>query len=610
MTDRCFGPYPGFAIVGGGNISGLYGVNDGLPGAQGTGLRHCFLGDYRHDLIHTATTLLRYPGGQVEYGNRYDDGLSHPEYLNPTTVFNRDGYAWGSTFGPGEGRPRRTEVVTAAGAAVLSFECTVEGPFEGDVCALVVFRGFPDATCRLVSDGAIWEGPEGKALRVTIPEGAPIASVVADSPSGFLYRTVQVLQTFASTSYEVRSDQPIGMVAGRHVSLAAGESYVFRWYLGDVSAAPSDERAFWESWYKEGTELAVTYPEILQWYRANLAAVRGAVINGFVPADMTGQYFAQGSPSYYARDSLMIARSLLLSGHYPEFESIVRYLAKRAVKRDGEFFQRYSAVGEPSEGQHNGVPHQLDSQGYFVWNVVEYYRRTGIWLVPFSQIVQTLDVLEQCMGPTGMVGPEGGVNEGVYGPAYITSSNMFIYGGLLAGITAAEVHGKRDVLERWRKLADRIREGIESAWDDHYGRYYYGYVTYDAQPVRQYDTPQYFGPLYGFPLTDRIRRNDEFLRRQAAFFGEGIGYSEQEYHHGPWVFNTAACTEFQVLVGNHTKYWTRLRWLMNHSNQYGLMPEAIDATDESRCFVNPLVWGCAEVVAAIAMGHRGSGVER
>ena len=37
-----------------------------------------------------------------------------------------------------------------------------------------------------------------------------------------------------------------------------------------------------------------------------------------------------------------------------------------------------------------------------------------------------------------MVGPEGGVNEGVFGPAYITSSNMYIYGGLLAAIEIAK----------------------------------------------------------------------------------------------------------------------------------------------------------------------------
>jgi len=39
------------------------------------------------------------------------------------------------------------------------------------------------------------------------------------------------------------------------------------------------------------------------------------------------------------------------------------------------------------------------------------------------------------------------------------------------------------------------------------------------------------------------------------------------------------------------------------------MPEAVDADNPHHCFVNPLVWGCAESVGALAIlatadGHR------
>lgn len=603
MADRTFGPYPGLAIVGGGAVAGLYGVNGGLVDAQGTGLQHCFAGDYRHDLIHTATTLLRCPDGRVVYGNRLDDGLSHPVHLRPERVFNRDGYAWGSTF---REPAVRTEVVAASGPGCISFACTVEGPFEGDVMALVVFRGYPGAACRITPGGADWDGPESKRLSLRVEgESSPFA-LTADSPSGFLYRTVQSLRDPEAPPPVLQTAQPIGLAVGRSVSLAPGQSCCLRWHLLAPDAVPGDAEAFWEPWYAAGAPVTLPDPAMAHYYRANLAALRGAVMGGFVPADMTGQYFAGGAPSYYARDSLMIARALLLSGHYPEFRAIVRYLAARPAKRGGEFCQRYNAAGEPSEGQHNGVPHQLDSQGYFVWNVVEYYRRTGEWIVPFEQIAAVLDALADCIGPQSMAGPEGGVNEGVFGPAYITSSNMFIYGGLAAGIEAARALGRPAEAERWLGLQARIGEGIEAAWDEALGRYSYGFVTYDHRPVRKYDAPQYFGPLYGFPLTERMLRNDRFLRRHAAFFGDGIGYSEQEYHHGPWIFNTAACAQFQVLAANEAEYRAKLCWLMAHANQFGLMPEAIDADDESRCFVNPLVWGCAEAVSTVAFGHAAS----
>lgn len=610
VADRSFGPYPGLAIVGGGRISGLYGVNGGLVDAQGTGLQHCFLGDYRHDLIHTATTLIRLPDRRLLYGNRSDDGLGHPQRMRPARVFNRDGYAWGSTFAQ---HLRRTEVVTASAPGVISFACTVEGPFTGDVMAFVVFRPWAGAACRRLDDGRLeWEGPEGKRLVVTVEEGTDLYALTADSPSGFLYRTVQSLQDASAhpACGRLESDQPIGLGLGRHIRLAEGDSCTFRWHLGGVGEEPGDPGAFWEAWYAQGRPApALELPEadgldpavVPQWYRANLAAIRGAEMNGFVPADMTGQYYAQGRPSYYARDAQMIARAFLASGHLREAGAIIRYLADRPLKRGGEFCQRYSAEGSPSEGQHNGVPHQLDSQGYFVRNVVEYFRQTGEWLVAFDRIAAALDVLADCLGPQSLCGPEGGVNEGVYGSAYIISSNMFIYGGLIAGMEAARTLGQAEAEVRWERLAAQLWAGIESCWDEGNGRYWYGYVTYDEHPVRQYDTPQYFGPLSGYPITERMRRNDRFLRRYASFYGFGIGYSEQEYHHGPWIFNTAACAQFQALVGQQVEYNAILRWLMTHSNQYGLMPEAVDGDDESICHVNPLVWGCAETVAAIAI---------
>lgn len=44
-----------------------------------------------------------------------------------------------------------------------------------------------------------------------------------------------------------------------------------------------------------------------------------------------------------------------------------------------------------------------------------------------------------------------------------------------------------------------------------------------------------------------------------------------------------------------------MRWLLAHSNQFGQMPESFSADDPRQCQVNPLVWVCAETVAALAI---------
>ena len=624
--QRPFGPYPALAIVGGGGLAGLYGV-DATP-SPGTGLQHLFAGDYRADLVHTATTLLRLPDGRVEYGNRTCDFRRHPVHLRPMAVSNAGGYACGAAFDiTGYPGLRRREVVRAVGDGHLCFTLTLENagpvPVSLQAYAMVIFRPAAIRATRL-PNCLQWERQEpDRRLAVAVHGGAPLGRLVEESPTEFCWRTERAAGAEVDLAEAVAGRLRLGALLGRSVTVPKGGSAEFTWHLladpsqpalaravaMDGAAADAAAGRYWEDWFAAGAALPALEPRLLHWYRTNLAALRAALMDGFVPADMSGQYFAGGSPSYYARDALMVARALLLSGHAPEAAAVARYLAARTARASGEFYQRYDAAGVPAEGQNNGVPHQLDSQGYFARLALTYRQRTGEELVPFAYVARCLDALGECVGPQGLVGPEGGVNEGVWGPAYIVSTNLCAVGGLLAGAELAAAAGDAAHAGAWRALAAGIRQGAEAAWDAANGRYSYGFVAYSGEPVRRYDTPQFFGPLYGCPLDARLRRGLRSLRRQAAFLSDGIGYGEQEYHHGPWIFNTAACAEYHALIGDWRQYGRKLRWLLGHSNGYGQMPEAVDADNPRQAFVDPLVWGCAEAVSALAIlttadGHR------
>ena len=200
---------------------------------------------------------------------------------------------------------------------------------------------------------------------------------------------------------------------------------------------------------------------------------------------------------------------------------------------------------------------------------------------------------------TDLSGRKAASTRGVFGPAFITSSNMFISGGLNAAVALLGDHAAVPAIEA---LNAGIEAGIRQTFVPGEG-YRYGYVTYHDELVRKYDTPQYFGPLYGFADTPEMRETHRLLLDMASFDGDGIGYSEQEYHHGPWVFNTAACAEYAAMIGDGKTVHRKLAWLDAHANDYGLMPEAYWADDITRCFINPLVWACAEMVSAIALSR-------
>ena len=301
----------------------------------------------------------------------------------------------------------------------------------------------------------------------------------------------------------------------------------------------------------------------------------------------------------------MSARSFLLSGHIREFEDIMNYMIERPIKENHEFYQRYDGTGTPSEGANNDVFHQLDSIGYFARNIWEYYKMTGKMIIDYERFKDYIEVLLNNNNKNGLLGPEGGINEGVFGPAYITSSNMIIYGGIKAAMNISEISNDKDFYIRLKKLSDDIYDGIQTTLIKTQGGdkwYCYGYVEYNEVLVKKYDTPQYFGVLYGYPNDEGMKGTNKMYLKYASFYGDGIGYSEQEYHHGPWIFNTAACAEYLAIIRDYEEYDKKINWLINHSNDYGLMPEAIDAADESKCYINPLTWATAEFVSAIFIG--------
>ncbi len=133
----------------------------------------------------------------------------------------------------------------------------------------------------------------------------------------------------------------------------------------DVSTWMSKCKDYWNQWFETGhIEQLASYQDYER-TKANLVAMKCSLMNGFVPADLTGHYFANSMPCYYARDAMMTARGFLMAGYYKEFVDVFMYLKHRKKKANGEFYQRYNGLGNPDEGANNNVFHQLDSIGFF-----------------------------------------------------------------------------------------------------------------------------------------------------------------------------------------------------------------------------------------------------
>ena len=606
--------YPGIAIIGCDRLAGTYGVNEGIVDAKGTGVQHLFFDGFGTDLLHSATLLIK-DGKTITFGNRSQRAGQHPVHLRPVASEAERGYVFTDRF-ICDGF-ERTDRAFGWGAANLGFVSRIRDTRgvtrDIEVYALAISQ--PDAAARLErhEDTVLIEGPAA-SIGVRLA-GADRSLLMEEGPTGFVYRlTGAVLHgAESSESADIGPGMHAGILLGKRLTLPANGEVSVAWTLavdrdrdGALTALDAhrgidplvEAEHYWESYLQRGRPLDRRWPAL---DRANQVAIKSATNNGFVPADLTGHYYADGRPCYYSRDALMVARAFLLAGHFDEARQIVTYLKARARKSTGEFFQRYDGLGAPSEGANNNVSRQLDSLGYMLRVIDDFAHATGERLLDDAEIAGLARVVLDAGRKNGLVGPEGGVNEGVFGPAYIVSSNMFIYGGLKS---AMSMLGTSHPLQPELAVTSAaILEGIEKTFVPDMG-YRYGYVDYHDDLVMAYDTPQYFGLLYGFKDTANMRATHRMLLELASFDG-GIGYSTQAYHHGPWSFNTAACAEYAFLIGDEKTYRDKLDWLAAHANAYGLLPEAVSADDPAACHINPLVWACAETVSALHIeAHR------
>ena len=597
--------YPGLGIIGCEKLAGMYGVNEGIIDGKGTGVRHLFYDGFDLDLVHSAVTLIK-DGDRIYYGNRIERKVGHPMHVKPVDSKTEEGFCFTDRFEM-DGLTK-TDRGFGFGESSLGFQCEIEDQQnksrEIEVYAYVLLR--PQAQMKVEKkESRVLASGAHSAIEVRA-EDCDLITIVEEGPTGFIYRLTSALlyDEGHDATIEPRDDSLTGILVGKRLCLEAQGSVTFEWSMqfertkealetkkSQAIHLKNKAQTYWDAFIQQGNSLKDSQHRVQE--RVNRIAIKSAMNGGFVPADLTGHYYSDGMPSYYARDSMMVARAFLLAGHLLEAKEILNYLINRKRKLSGEFYQRYNGMGNPSEGANNNVFHQLDSIGYFVHNLWVYKTMTGMQLMAEQELKSLMTALLTSEKKNGMVGPEGGVNEGVFGPAFITSSNMFIYGGVNAALEMIE---DPDFCKQLEDLNAEIIRGVESTYLEGEG-YQYGYVSYHDELVRKYDTPQYFGLLYGFEDTENMRKTHQHLIHHAAFYEDGIGYSEQEYHHGPWIFNTGACAQYAHLVGDENTYIRKLEWISDHGNDYGLMPEAISGDDENQCYINPLIWACAEFVS-------------
>ncbi|MBU1093226.1 MAG: hypothetical protein KKH01_02055 [Firmicutes bacterium] len=599
--------YRGLTYLGSSQFTTSYGLNECIIDQKAIGVQHLYINDFKEDLIHSACTVVTHQE-KAYFGDRIKPRIGHAQRVTSSKTYIEDHSVTVDVFS----YPKFIKIDrVGAGKNHLTFETEIKNTTKDyqqfQVSSLVISSHGNHACVTSYRQSLIY-ALVNKYFAVIQQNGFDMR-VSLDAPSGFAYHGIEdILYNKNHFEGQINSHLPIAMSINQNVDLKPDEKKTIRWAIlvatdeteirrlvDDYSFEDQLEsiKSYWKKWLYNAKKT----PHYQEESHTMLVALRGALLNGFLPADLTGHYFANGKACFYVRDALMGARAFLYSGFYDEYKSIIHFLTGCQLKENGEFFQRYNANQMPDEGANNNVSSQIDAIGYFARIIADDYALTKQMIVPYSYYQSMINSLKHISKKNGLFGPEGGVNEGVYGPAYIISTNMFIVGGLYGASYLANELNHADDADTWKNIAENIQSNIEQTFlEEQY--YPYGYVSYHNEVIKRYDTPQLLSLSLGYPMTEHYIKNYQTLLNISNYFNYGIGYSEQEYHNGPWIFNTAAAAEVAFLTNDMSNYHHLMLWMIAHRNHYGLLPEAIQATDENIPFINPLMWANAEFITA------------
>lgn len=605
--------YPGLTYIGSGKISGLYGLNETIHDQKSIGLQHLYADDYENDLIYCAVSVLT-ADNTCYYGDRIKPKLGHPRKQRSKNSFNKHGFVFVDEFDYEDFR--KTDCAYCVDEYQLTFTSEVvnksEQVHEVQLSALMVTAA-GDAT--LIREQNVVEIQlRGKRIQLRGFDDDLLYRLSIESPSGFMYHGIQdiLYDDNLWDGNECHLSGNVALSVSKAVVLDPGESYQMNWML-DFSNDDSLRRLsaykdqsvayeFWKEWLEQSRQ------DIDKQVHVNLIALKAANMKGVIPADLTGHYFASDDIAFYVRDALHCAKAFMFCGYHEECREIVDLVMDLKRKENHELYQRYNSRLIPDEGANNNVFSQIDVIGYLLSVVVDFYELTSELLVGLDDLMREVEILDNVDTKNGLYGPEGGVNEGVYGPAFITSTNIFIAAGLKRLMDLMERMDKERLHKEpagrdhgYRASVGKKFESLQSAINETFleeGYYGYGYVGYHDQLIKRYDTPQLFGAGLGYPMDECYRKNFETLTDIATYFDYGYGYSEQQYHDGPWLFNTCYAAQNALLLDDTQLHDKIIEWIEKHRNDYGLLPEAVDARNENNSFINPLMWANAEYLCA------------
>ncbi|MCX6120444.1 MAG: hypothetical protein NTX44_02340 [Ignavibacteriales bacterium] len=428
---------------------------------------------------------------------------------------------------------------------------------------------------------------------------------------------VDIKGSVVSVTGKVRPDEKLEVIICPSKSLNEAIENVNRLRSQkDLYASAQD---YWSKWLKSGIvpQFNENEKSYSAFFERNIYCVKSAILNGQIPADITGQFVTNNMPQLYPRDEMMCARVMLLTGHFDEAKDIITFWNRKEIPRKskGEWYARYDANAKAVDGG-TGARYdepEWDANGYYIQLIDMYYQQKKVWLVNKDFIYELADFLVSKIDKNSLL-YEGGIVEWT---GYLPATNMTCAASLLTASKIADSFGDKDKALLYKNTSEKISVNLIMMFDKKNGTYadvrYIGIKGANNESLSNitkdtlylWDCSMNFGLIWGYPNHKEAIESNNFYQKNTYKLNGGVQYFETldnsltDYGHACFFFTTAASAQYHSLFGNPKVAKQNIDWMINNSNSYGLMPERIYLNNSDCSPASPLSWCSAEFSAAL-----------
>ncbi len=350
--------------------------------------------------------------------------------------------------------------------------------------------------------------------------------------------------------------------------------------------------------------------------------------------DARGSILASGDSSifnygrdYYCycwpRDAAYALWPLIRLGQFDEAKRFFAF-ARDTMHPDGYLMHKYQpdrAIGSTwhplVHGRTRELAIQEDETAIVLYMIGEYYRYSGdrTLISDFYDtfIAKAADFMVKFIDDaTGLPHASYDLWEQKFQTSTYTVSTVIA--GLETAAKLAEVVDRQDDAQRWLRVADGIRAGLDALYhpDGYFRKGFLLQENGDLAYDDVLDISNLYGPFMfaGLDQTDeRITSTLKHVEQQLLnsspiggvirFPGDGYFLAKQQYGGNPWIVCTLWLAQLYLSLDRHEDAQLLIDWTKQRALPSGSFSEQFDPEDGTALGVTPLVWSHAEFINTV-----------